>query len=142
MSQESEYIEERKSKKYKEPVVVSFEEYRKQVEEEMEERRKSQPRKARKTKSGGRGKGKGTRRKKDKNAPKRPRSAFLFFSMDERPRLHKKYPKLKFGPLSKKLGKEWAKVSDEDRRHYDKQAKKDKKRYEEQMVAYDKKKKI
>jgi len=138
MSNESEILKERKSDEYQKEVVVNFTDYREKVEKENDEKRKTQSKK-RRSKGRGKGRGKGTRKKKDPNAPKRPKSAYLFFSMEERPRLRKKHPKMGFGPLSKRLGKEWKSLSDDEKKHYEKMAKKDKKRYEDEMDAYEKK---
>jgi len=79
--------------------------------------------------------------KKDKDAPKRAKSAYLFFSVKERAELKKKNPDLAFGELSKKVAKKWNNASDATRKKYEEKAVEDKKRYAREMKAYRKKKK-
>jgi len=79
--------------------------------------------------------------KKDKDAPKRAKSAYLFFSVKERAELKKKNPDLMFGELTKKVAKKWNNASEATRKKYEQKAEEDKKRYEREMKAYRKKKK-
>jgi len=81
------------------------------------------------------------RKKKDKDAPKRPTSAWIYFSVKKREELKKKNPDLSFGQLSKMAGKEWKKISDAKKAKYEELAAEDKKRYEKESKAYEKKKK-
>eukprot|EP00922_Rhytidocystis_sp_ex-Travisia-forbesii_P019901 GHVS01029378.1.p4 GENE.GHVS01029378.1~~GHVS01029378.1.p4 ORF type:complete len:101 (+),score=22.81 GHVS01029378.1:214-516(+) len=81
------------------------------------------------------------RAKKDKSAPKRAKSAFLFFSIERRKELVEEKPELqsKIAEVSKMLGVEWGKMNDGDKERYEKSAKGDKLRYEKEKVEYAKK---
>lgn len=78
----------------------------------------------------------GKKAKKDPNAPKRPRSAYIFFSNDVRPNLAKKHPGEPITELSKRIGEQWRNASDADKKKYETQAAKDKVRYERESKAY------
>lgn len=73
---------------------------------------------------------------KDPNKPKRAKTAFLFFTMDERPKVKEANPKATFADIGKKLGKQWNKLSAAGKKKYEEQAKTDKARYEDEMKAY------
>lgn len=60
--------------------------------------------------------GKTKRAKKDKNAPKRPRTAFLCFSIERRPVVSKENPELGFGEVAKAVSAEWKELSDKERK--------------------------
>ncbi|KAI9905731.1 hypothetical protein PsorP6_013432 [Peronosclerospora sorghi] len=76
------------------------------------------------------------RKKKDKNAPKRALSAFMFFSNDIRDTVKKEMPELNFTEVSSEIGRRWKSISDEDRRPYDELAAADKRRYLEEKEDY------
>lgn len=78
--------------------------------------------------------------KKDKDAPKRPLSAYFFYIQERRETLKKEKPSLENKELIKTMGEEWNKLSDEDKKPYVKKAEADKKRYQEEMKAYEKNK--
>ncbi|KIY48526.1 hypothetical protein FISHEDRAFT_25953, partial [Fistulina hepatica ATCC 64428] len=84
---------------------------------------------------------KGTRAKKDPNAPKRPLSAYMFFSQDWRDRVRAENPDATFGEVGKLLGAKWKEMNDDDKKPYTQQAKADKVRAEKEKEAYEKKKK-
>lgn len=75
-------------------------------------------------------------KKKDKNAPKRPLSAYMFYSKDQRETVRIDNPDASFGEIGKLLGNSWKSLSDLDRKPYDKQAADDKKRYEVEIANY------
>eukprot|EP00922_Rhytidocystis_sp_ex-Travisia-forbesii_P019900 GHVS01029377.1.p3 GENE.GHVS01029377.1~~GHVS01029377.1.p3 ORF type:complete len:102 (+),score=22.93 GHVS01029377.1:350-655(+) len=81
------------------------------------------------------------RAKKDKSAPKRAKSAFLFFSIERRKVLVEAKPELqsKIAEVSKMLGIEWGKMNEGDKVNYEKSAKADKLRYEKEKAEYIKK---
>ena len=81
------------------------------------------------------------RTKKDKDAPKRPLSAYFFFIQERRETLKKEKPNLDNKELIKTMGEEWNKLSDEEKKPYSKKADADKKRYQDEIKAYEKKKK-
>ena len=76
-----------------------------------------------------------------RSAPKGPKSAYMFFSIEERPKLVKSKPNLAFGEVGKALGAAWAKMSAGAKKPYEAKAAKDKARYEKEKAAYAKKKK-
>jgi len=78
--------------------------------------------------------------KKDANAPKHNKSAYIFFCEDHRAEVKAKYPDLKMTELSKKLGELWHSVSADEKKKCEKLAADDKKRYEKEKAAYDAKK--
>ena len=69
--------------------------------------------------------------------PKKAKNAFLFFCQGERPVLKAKYPELKGTEITKKLGEEWKKLSDEEKAPYNAQHQNDKVRFEAEMKEYD-----
>jgi hypothetical protein len=77
---------------------------------------------------------------KDPNKPKRPKSGYLFFCDDVRPKLMKKFVKLKqkinLGLIAKELGAQWGKLKEEDKLQYIELSQKDKMRYEIAMDKY------
>lgn len=76
------------------------------------------------------------RKKKDKNAPKKNLSAFMFFSNDMRAKVKEENPGIAFGEVGKVLGEKWKALSAEDKVQYDEQASADKERYATAMAAY------
>lgn len=76
------------------------------------------------------------RKKKDKNAPKRALSAFMFFSNDIRDTVKREMPELAFLEISSEIGRRWKEISEEERRPYDELAAADKKRYAEEKEDY------
>ena len=80
--------------------------------------------------------GKAKRKHKDPNAPKRPRSAYLYYCEAERKTIMKKHPDYKVTDVSKELGPAWQKLSDKAKAKYEKLAAKDKERYEAEMAGY------
>lgn len=76
-------------------------------------------------------------KKKDPNAPKGARTAFVFFSTENRPMLMKEgEAKLSLTDASKKLGEMWKAMSEADKEKYNEMAKEDKVRYNNEMEAY------
>jgi hypothetical protein len=73
---------------------------------------------------------------KDKNAPKRPASSYMFYSNAERSRVRAENPKMKLTEISKILGAGWKQLDEKGRKPYVKLAEKDKKRYETEMKTY------
>ena len=81
------------------------------------------------------------RGKKDKDAPNRPISAYFFYNQERREKLKKEKPNLDNKELIKAMSEEWNKLTDEEKKPYIKKAAEDKKRYVEEMKAYEAKKK-
>ncbi|KAH8101320.1 high mobility group box domain-containing protein [Cristinia sonorae] len=78
--------------------------------------------------------------KKDKNAPKRALSAYMFFSQDWRERIKAENPDAGFGEIGKLLGAKWKELDESEKKPYIEQAARDKARAEEEKSAYDGKK--
>lgn len=78
--------------------------------------------------------------KKDPNAPKRPLSAFIFFSKEKREEIIKKNPELKskLAEVGKMVGEAWGKLSEAQKKPYETKAVQDKARYEREMASYKK----
>merc|ERR1711934_578928 len=75
-------------------------------------------------------------KKKDPAAPKRGKSAYIFFCNDIRARITEENKDLKMTELSKLMGLEWKKLDDEGKQKYKEMAKKDKERYAKEMESY------
>ena len=80
-----------------------------------------------------------TTKKKVKKGPKRPASAFIFFSKVERPKLKAKNPDMAFGEIGKELGKRWKALSDAEKKPYLDQNAKAKAVYAKAKAQWDKK---
>jgi len=76
------------------------------------------------------------KRKFDKNAPKRSKSAYLFFVAERRPNLVSENPSWNFGDYGKHLGVEWRSMVGDKRAKWDKMASNDKLRYQAAMAKY------
>ena len=74
--------------------------------------------------------------KKDPNEPRKPKTSYMYFCEDKRQSVLDKYPNMLLGEQSKKLGDEWSKLEEENRKVYVDKAKKDKTRYEEEIDVY------
>jgi len=78
--------------------------------------------------------------KKNPNAPKRPLSAYMFFSQDWRERIKAENPDAGFGEIGKLLGAKWKEMDDEDKKPYNEQAAADKVRADKEKEAMNGKK--
>jgi len=81
------------------------------------------------------------KKKKDPNAPKRPTSAFMLYSVKMRPIIKEEKPGISFGELGKLVGERWRALSSEEKSEFEAIAKKDKERYNNEMAAYEGRKK-
>lgn len=77
------------------------------------------------------------RKPKDKNAPKRGLSAYMFFTQDQRDKVKEENPGIAFTDVAKVLGQKWKELSAEEKAPYEEQAANDKKRYESAKAEYD-----
>ncbi|KAI8468544.1 MAG: high mobility group box domain-containing protein [Monoraphidium minutum] len=75
---------------------------------------------------------------KDPNAPKRPLSAYMYFSADKRGAIKDKNPSFGVADIAKELGAMWKTMTDKDKTKYNDQAAKDKVRYEKEKAKYTK----
>lgn len=76
-------------------------------------------------------------KKRKRNRVKPPtgaRNHYVMFCMDKRKELSKE--KLGFNEMTKRLGEEWKKVSDKDKKKYTKKAAKDKERFDKEMEKF------
>ena len=73
---------------------------------------------------------------KDPNAPKRGKSSYIFFCMDNRASVKADNPEMKAKDIIKELGTLWRNLSEEDKAPYIEQSKKDKLRYEKEIKDY------
>ncbi|KAK4052308.1 Non-histone chromosomal protein 6 [Microbotryomycetes sp. JL221] len=80
---------------------------------------------------------KGRAGKKDPNAPKRPLSAYMHFSQQNREKIKSENPEASFGELGKLLGGKWKEMSDSEKKPYTDMADKDKARYEKEKEGYE-----
>ena len=72
----------------------------------------------------------GKKGKKDPSAPKRPLTAFLYFSQQMRPTLKVKNPEWRIAELSQELGRMWRNMSEEERMPYAKHEEEERKKYQ------------
>ena len=77
-----------------------------------------------------------SRKSKDPNAPKRARGSYVFFTKDERPKILKDDPEIKFIDLGHAMGERWRALSAEEKKKYEDLALEDKKRFAEEQEAY------
>jgi len=82
------------------------------------------------------GKQKPAKGKKNSGGPKRPLSAYMFFSQDWRERIKAENPDAGFGEIGKLLGAKWKEMNDEEKTPYVDQAAQDKVRAEKEKEAF------
>jgi len=104
------------------------------VEEEEDEKpvKKAQPKRKAPAKR------KATSKKRDPNHPKRPLTSYMFYVKAKRGDYAAKYPGMKFGDLSKKIASAWKALEPDEKKPFEDENLKDKKRYEEEMKNYTK----
>lgn len=66
---------------------------------------------------------------------KKPMSAWILFSVEYREKLHREQPHLNFKDLAQRLSERYKDLSAEERSYYDDLAKKDKLRYQQEMLS-------
>lgn len=78
--------------------------------------------------------------KKGKDGPKRALSAFMIYARDNRMRIIKEngFTPRDIGPIGKKMGELWTKMTDKEKAPYNEMAAKDKVRYEKEKAAHGK----
>jgi hypothetical protein len=81
------------------------------------------------------------RRHKDKNAPKRPLSAFFCYLKSRRDVLKKEQSSLSNTEIISKMSAEWKNLSAKEKEPFNRAAEKDKERYVKEKKLYDEKKK-
>ena len=78
-------------------------------------------------------------KKKDKNAPTHPRSAYILFTKDKNSAMQKLHAGAKQKEILGFIAAEWRGLQPEEKKLYEEKAAKDKSRYECEMKVYDKK---
>jgi HMG (high mobility group) box len=75
---------------------------------------------------------------KDKDAPKRGLTSYMFYSNEVRDKVRSEFPELKMTEVSKKISEMWNELSDAKKAKYVDMAANDKARYERENAAYKK----
>merc|ERR1711959_870320 len=75
---------------------------------------------------------------KDKNAPKRPSTAFFIFANEVRDEIREENPYASIGEIGKILGQEWGALDEDRKEAYKKQNEKAKAKYQKTLAAYKK----
>ena len=78
----------------------------------------------------------GEKKLKDENAPKRPKSGYMFFAEKKRPEIKQDQPELKMVEISKVIGERWKSAVPATKEKYNKKSESDKLRYKEEMASY------
>jgi structure-specific recognition protein 1 len=76
------------------------------------------------------------RAKKDKNAPKRPMTAFILFSNEYRTKVVSENPGSSIGDVAKILGAKWKEITEQEKKIFEAKAAQDKLRYQAEMEVY------
>lgn len=77
-----------------------------------------------------------TRQQKDPNAPKRPRTSYIYFCLDKRDSVKAEMPNLKATEITSALAAKWRELPSKKKKKYEKQALADKERYTKEMENY------
>ncbi|XP_067900312.1 uncharacterized protein [Heterodontus francisci] len=85
---------------------------------------------------GGWPKGKKRKPAKDFTAPRAPTTGYVLFLNEQRAKLKTEHPDLPFTEITKLLGTQWSQLSQEGKQKYIDEAEKDKRRYIEELKAY------
>jgi hypothetical protein len=94
-------------------------------QELLDKTNKSQPSRAKGTRSS-------TSKSTSKSAPKRPKSAYVFFCSSKRAEVSKEF--ITLGPISKELARLWSETIESERKEFKKMADEDKLRYEKEKL--------
>lgn len=76
------------------------------------------------------------KKRRRKDAPKKARSAYLFYTMEKRSVFSAEHPNTSFGELTQMVAESWKSLSAAQRKQYEKQATSDRSRYENEMESY------
>ncbi|XP_006817909.1 uncharacterized protein LOC100373324 [Saccoglossus kowalevskii] len=82
---------------------------------------------------------KGKKRKKsakDTGSPKAPTTAYVLYLNEQRVKVKEENPEMAFTEVTKLLGSQWSSMSAEDKQKYVEEAENDKKRYIDELKAY------
>ena len=73
---------------------------------------------------------------KDKTAPKRGKSAYIFFCIKARPDIKAENPTMVSKDITREMGRRWREMTDEDKKPFLADAAEDKDRYEAEILGY------
>ncbi|KAI8912776.1 high mobility group box domain-containing protein, partial [Gorgonomyces haynaldii] len=76
------------------------------------------------------------KKEKDPNAPKRPMTAFLYYSQDHRQAIIATNPGQPISEVAKLLGEKWKTATPQEKMRYEEMAARDKDRYNREMANY------
>jgi len=76
------------------------------------------------------------KRKKDKNAPRKPNTAYTCFQKIFYKEMKAENPDVSFAEISKLVGAKWKNTSEEEKKEFEKQSEEDKVRYNNEMANY------
>lgn len=71
----------------------------------------------------------GKKMRRDPNMPKKPLSAYIYFSQETREQIKRENPKMPVSQIMKEVSNKWSEMSKEEREPYEKAAREDKERY-------------
>jgi high mobility group protein B3 len=77
-----------------------------------------------------------TKKKKDPNAPKRPKTGYILFCGEKREEVKSKNKNMSATEITSKLAELWKKISEKDKKKYETLAQEDKQRYEKELEEY------
>lgn len=72
----------------------------------------------------------------DPSAPKRPMSAFLYYSQEKRREIKETYPEMKNTEVSRMLGEMWRNAPEEDRRPHIEKEKEEREKYKVEIASW------
>lgn len=75
----------------------------------------------------------GKKMRRDPNMPKKPLSAYIYFSQEMREQIKKENPKMPVASIMKEVSNRWSAMSKEEKERYVTEAREDKKRYEKEL---------
>lgn len=74
----------------------------------------------------------GKKMRRDPSMPKKPLSAYIYFSQEMREQIKKEHPKMPVAQIMKEVSNRWSAMSKKEKEPYIKEAREDKKRYEDE----------
>ena len=77
-----------------------------------------------------------SKKRKDPDAPKRAVGAYVWFTMEERPKIQREFKGIKFAEIGKMLGARWRGLTPAEKKKYNLMASKDRDRLQTELKAY------
>ena len=72
--------------------------------------------------------------RRDPNMPKKPLSAYIYFSQERREQIKKENPKMPVTHVMKEVSNRWSAMTKDEKEPYIVEAREDKKRYEQELL--------